>query len=268
MSTSTRNPAGPLTDRSNLLRAALAEAAGTFLLVLVGTGVVSAAALGRETAGAAYDSLSVALAFGLTLTALVAAIGQVSGAHVNPAVTIGLATAGRFPWRSVPAYVVAQVAGASLASLAVWGAYGDRAKAVAKLGMTSPTDGVSDFQALFVEILAGFLLVLVVTAVATDERVPAGTAAVAIGFALACCVLFAGPISGGAANPARALGPMIVNLQFPTSYATILGPIIGGVLGALLYDRVLRPATAPAIPVADATTDSADTATNERTAGA
>ena len=84
------------------------------------------------------------LAFGLTLTAVVACLGHASGAHVNPAVTIGLATIRRFPWRSVPAYVVAQVLGAVVASLVLWAAYGDRARSTAKLGVTAPASGVND----------------------------------------------------------------------------------------------------------------------------
>jgi len=112
---------------SNMARAATAEAIGTFLLVLVGTAVATAATLGKNTAGPAYDSLAIALSFGLVLVAIVAALGQVSGAHVNPAVTIGLAVVGKFPWRYVPAYIVAQIVGAIVAALAVWVAYGQAA---------------------------------------------------------------------------------------------------------------------------------------------
>ncbi|WP_375389135.1 MIP/aquaporin family protein [uncultured Amnibacterium sp.] len=226
------------------LRAATAELVGTFLLVLVGTAVAVAAGLGRNTAGAAYDSLAIALAFGLTLTAVVAALGHASGAHVNPAVTIGLASIGRFPWRSVPAYVVAQILGAVIASLVLWAAYGPTARSDAKLGVTAPTSGVNDLQAFLMEVVVGFLLVFVVVAVATDDRVPTAAAPVAIGAALACGVLVAGPISGGAANPARALGPMIVDLSFTSAWAYILGPVLGGVLAAVLYDRFVRSADA------------------------
>ncbi len=88
---------------ANLVRAAVAELIGTFFLAKIGTAVATAAILNRETAGTAYDSLAIALSFGLVLAAIVGALGQVSGAHVNPAVTIGLASAGKFPWSSVPA---------------------------------------------------------------------------------------------------------------------------------------------------------------------
>lgn len=114
------------------------------------------------------------------------------------------------------------------------------------------------------ELLIGFLLVFVVTAVATDPRVPAGSAAVAIGFALTACVLVAGPISGGAANPARALGPMIVAGKFPSLLSYVLGPILGGIAGALTYDKLVAPATPPESPTADTDTDSAPSPPSER----
>ncbi len=246
-----------------MARAGLAELIGTFLLVLVGTAVAVAATLGQETAGPAYDSLAIALSFGLVLTALVGALGQTSGCHVNPAVTLGLAVIGKFPWRYVPVYIAAQLIGAVLAALALWGAYGDRARTQANLGATAPADGATNLQTFLIEVLIGFLLVFVVTAMATDPRVPAGSAALAIGFALAACVLVAGPVSGGAANPARALGPMLVTLKFPSVLCYVLGPIIGGIAGALVYDKLIAPATTPESPSADTNTDPSTTP-NER----
>ena len=211
----------------NLARVMLAEAIGTFMLVLVGTAVAIAATLGKNTAGPAYDSLAVALSFGLILIAIVGAIGQVSGAHVNPAVTIGLAVVRRFPWRYVPAYVIAQFAGAILASLVVWAAFGHGAYHDAHLGLPSPVHGTDNLQVLLVEALIAFMLVLTVIATATDPRVPAGTAAVSIGFALAAGVLLGGPVSGGAGNPARALGPMIVHGLVPSLVLLYSGPSTG-----------------------------------------
>lgn len=232
-------------QRGNMLRAAVAEAIGTFLLVLVGTAVATAAILGAETAGPSYDSLAIALSFGLVLTALVGALGHTSGCHVNPAVTLGLASIGQFPWKYVPAYLLAQLVGAVASAFALWGAYGERAREFANLGATAPADGVTDLQAFLVEVLIGFLLVFVVVAVTTDPRVPAGSAALAIGFALAACVLVAGPVSGGAANPVRALGPMVVALEFPSVLSYVLGPVLGGILGAFTYARVVGPVTTP-----------------------
>jgi glycerol uptake facilitator-like aquaporin len=105
-------------------------------------------------------------------------------------------------------------------------------------------EGVGDIQALVVEILVTFILVFVVISVATDERAPAGMAPLAVGFALACGVLIAGPVTGGSLNPARTLGPAIVAGQFDAVWVYLVGPIVGGVLAALAYDRFASRANA------------------------
>lgn len=235
----------------NLLQAAVAELIGTFFLVLIGTAVATAALLNRQTAGQAYDSLAIALSFGLVLTAIVATLGQVSGAHVNPAVTIGLASAGKFPWASVPAYIVAQIIGAVIAALAVWAAYGQAALHQAKLGAPAPVANTNGLQGFMVEALIAFILVFVVTGVATDKRVPPGTAPLAIGFALAAGVLLGGPVTGGAGNPARALGPMIVSGTWDTWIIYLIGPVVGGIIGATVYVHFVGKASPPAMPVAN-----------------
>jgi len=228
-----------------ILGAALAELVGTFILVFGGTAVAVGAILGRPTAGAAYDSLAVALAFGLALAAVVAAVGHVSGAHVNPAVTLGMAATGKFPWKSVPAYLGAQLVGAVLGALGTWLAFGGPGRDEANLAATYPAGGVGDLQAFLLEVLITFILVFVVVAVATDGRAPAAIAPIAVGFALAVGVFVAGPVTGGAANPVRALGPMLVAGDLTSVWLYILGPIIGGVLAALLYDRIMAQAEAP-----------------------
>jgi MIP family channel proteins len=219
---------------------------GTFILVFGGTAVAVAAILSRPTAGAAYDSLAVALAFGLALAIVVAALGHVSGAHVNPAVTVGMAATGKFPWNYVPHYVGAQLVGAVLGALATWVSFGGvGARSEANLAATYPARGVGDLQAFIVEVLITFILVFVVMAVATDGRAPAAIAPIAVGFALAVGVFIAGPVTGGAVNPARDLGPMVVAADFTSFWLYILGPIIGGVLGALLYDRFMAQTEGP-----------------------
>jgi len=222
-----------------ILGSALAELVGTFILVFGGTAVATAAILSRPTAGAAYDSLAVALAFGLALAAVVAAIGHVSGGHVNPAVTLGLAATGEFPWRSVPFYLGAQLVGAVLGALGTWLAFGGPGRVEAKLAATYPAQGVGDLQAFLLEILITFILVFVVVGVATDNRAPAAIAPIAVGFALAIGVFIAGPVTGGAVNPVRALGPMIVAGDLTSAWLYILGPIIGGLLAAFLYKRTM-----------------------------
>jgi MIP family channel proteins len=237
---------GSQIDASHIVGAAIAELVGTFILVFGGTAVAVGAILARPTAGPPYDSLAVALAFGLALAAVVAALGHVSGAHVNPAVTLGMAATGKFPWQYTPHYIGAQLVGAVLAAVATWVTFGGAgARGEAKLAATYPAQGVGDLQALVVEIFITFILVFVVMAVATDQRAPAAIAPIAVGFALAVGVFIAGPVTGGSVNPARSLGPMIVAGDLTSFWLYILGPIIGGVLAALLYDRTMAQTEGP-----------------------
>ncbi len=242
-------PGSAHSEPANLMLACTAEAIGTFLLVLVGTAVATAAALGKGTAGPAYDSLAVALSFGLILIPIVSVLGPVSGAHVNPSVTLGLATAGKFPWHYVAPYWVSQMAGALVAAVLVWAAYGHGAYAQAHLGAPSPANGADVFQVLLVEAIIAFILVFTVISTATDPRVQAGTGAVAIGFSLAAGVLLGGPVSGGAGNPARALGPMIVSGTFQAWFFYVIGPLVGGVLAAAAF-RLVSMASTPKVEAA------------------
>jgi glycerol uptake facilitator-like aquaporin len=114
---------------------------GTFVLVFTSTAVAVAATLGRATPGGAYDSLAIALAFGVALLIVAAALGHISGAHVNPVVTFGLAVGKQFPWRYVPMYMGAQLVGACLAALATWVAFGQQARSKAHLAATIPWPG-------------------------------------------------------------------------------------------------------------------------------
>jgi MIP family channel proteins len=230
----------------NLARAATAEAVGTFVLVLAITSAAVAAALSRPVAGAPYGSLAVPVAGGLALAVAVASLGPISGAHLNPAVTLGLAVNGRFPWACAPGYVLAQFAGAVAAAAVTWGLYGNQARAIARLGAPVPAAGVSAGRVLAAEAIVTLVLVLVVVAVATDTRVPRGAAAVAIGAALAVAIVVSGPVSGAGVNPARAIGPMILAGQFTDWWAYLAAPVAGGVVAVALYDRLLRAGGTPA----------------------
>jgi MIP family channel proteins len=231
---------------ANMLAAAVAELIGTFILIYGGTAVAVAALLERPVAGPIYDSLATPLAFGLALLVVAASIGHVSGGHVNPAVTLGLAVTGHFPWRYVPAYLAAQLLGAALGALATWATFGDTARTVGNLAATIPGPEVGAGTAVLVEALVTFLLVFVVVSVATDDRVHASLAPVAVGAALAVAVLVAGPVTGGAVNPVRALGPALVAGQFSALWVYLVGPLIGGIAAAVIYDRFLSKAEAPA----------------------
>lgn len=233
---------------SNLARVTVAEAVGTFMLVLTIVTTAIGATLARPVAGAPYGSLAVPLAGGIVLAIAVASLGHISGAHLNPAVTLGLAVNGRFPWRFVPAYVVAQFVGAIGAALVAWGFYGDQARSVANLAATYPAPGTSIASAFAAEAVVTFMLVLVVISVATDNRVPAGIAAVAIGAALAAAILISGPISAAGVNPARSIGPMIVAGNFTDWWLYLVAPLLGGIVAATVYERFLRAGSAPTSP--------------------
>jgi aquaporin Z/aquaporin NIP len=229
----------------NLARAVTAEAAGTFVLVLAITSAAVAAALSRPVAGAPYGSLAVPVAGGLALAIAVASLGHISGAHLNPAVTLGLAASRRFPWAYVPGYVLAQFVGATAAAAVTWGLYGDQARSIAHLGATAPAAGVSAGRVLAAEAVVTFVLVLVM-AVATDSRVPRGIAAMAIGAALAVAIVISGPVSGAGVNPARAIGPMILAGQFSDWWAYLAAPLAGGAIAVALYDKFLHAGNTPA----------------------
>ena len=229
----------------NMARAAVAEATGTFVLVLTIVSTVIAAALARPVAGAPYGSLAVPVAGGVALAALAVSLGPVSGAHLNPAVTLGLAVNRRFPWTYVPAYMLAQFAGAVAAAAAAWALYGQRARTAAYLGATYPAAGVGVGRVLGAEAVVTFLLVLVIIAVAADDRVPKVAAGMAIGAALGAAILIGGPVSGAGVNPARAIGPMILAGKFTDWWAYLAAPVVAGSLAVLVYDRVLRRGSAP-----------------------
>jgi MIP family channel proteins len=229
----------------NLTRAGVAEMVGTFFLIYTGTATVVAAALGRETGGSPPDSLAIALAFGFVLAAMVAALGNISGAHLNPAVTVGLAVIGRFTWRAVPVYVAFQLVGAVLGALATWATLGPAAREQANLGAPAPAAGTGDGRAFLVEAFITFLLVFVIIAVTSDRRSANATASISIGFALASAVLIGGPSTGGAVNPVRALGPEIVSGSFTSAWVYLLAPLVGGMAAAVVYDRVIRRAVTP-----------------------
>ena len=231
---------------SNMSRAAVAEIVGTFILVYAGTTVAVLATLGDPVIGTPFEALAVPLAFGLTLAALVAALGHVSGAHLNPAVTLGLAATRKFPWNHVPVYVLAQLLGAILGAIATWITVGTEARSQAALASPGLGPGVGVLQGFIVEALITFILVFVVISVATDDRVADTVAPIAVGFALAAAVFIGGVATGGAANPARALGPIIVAWNnWDSALLYILAPTLGGVAAAFLYDRVISEADAP-----------------------
>jgi aquaporin NIP len=210
-------------------RLLVAEAAGTFALVFFGCGAIMVDADGRG-----LGQVGISLAFGLVVMAMVFALGHVSGAHINPAVTFALAMRRRFPWHRVPGYVGAQLFGAVLAALALRASLGD----IADLGATSPAG--SDAQSFAWEVAMTAVLLLVIVAVATDAGEAAGAAAVAIGGTIALASLVGGPVSGASLNPARSVGPAVVSGSLGSLWIYLVAPVLGAALGAVAHEWVRR----------------------------
>lgn len=204
-------------DTPPLTRRLVAEALGTALLVLVGTGCV----MTNTIAPGALGLTGIALTWGFLVTALIATIGGISGAHINPAVTIALAVAGRHPVREVAPYILVQCAGASLGSFVLLATLGN----VATLGATIPTIPVG--PALAVEFWMSFVLMATVVGATSDERWGGGGAAVVIGMAVALDVLMGGPLTGASMNPARSFGPALVGGRWGAQWIYWVAPIAG-----------------------------------------
>jgi glycerol uptake facilitator protein len=196
-----------------------------------------------------------ALSHGLALCIIVNTLGRASGAHVNPAVTLALASIGRFSWAQVPGYIIAQFAGAFVAALAIVGVFGTKAITLAAAGAPSLPHGVSGVQGLLAEILGTFILVLGVVAMAADTRItlPEGWAGFIIGLALLSGIFVAGTTSGAGLNPALAISPYLVDGLFnkgaPITPQDIpvyaFGPIIGGVIAAIVYAFIAQMRVGP-----------------------
>lgn len=211
------------------LRPEAAEAVGVFALVFAGVGAIMSDAL---TAGPGH--VGIALTFGFTILAMVYALGHISGAHFNPAITLGFAATGHFPWRRVPTYIVAQLLGSAAAALSLRAILGP----VADVGATRLHVGVA--QGFVLEVVATFFLAFVILAVASDRRAAPGSAGLAIGLTVAVGSLFAGPLTGASMNPARSLGPALASGAWEHAWLYIAAPTTGALLAMFTYE-LLRP---------------------------
>jgi MIP family channel proteins len=218
-----------------LARALAAEAIGTFALVFAGAGAIMVNAKTE-----ALGHVGIALTFGLVIMAMIYAVGHISGAHFNPAVSFAFALTRHFPWPRVLGYWAAQVAGALAAALILRASLGD----VANVGATLPSG--SDGQAFLWEVVLTFFLMFVIMAVATDTRAVGEAAAIAIGGTVGLDAMFGGPITGASMNPARSLGPALAAGELHAIWVYLLAPLLGASLGALAYQFVRGEATRPA----------------------
>ena len=237
-------------EEHTLTQRAFAEALGTALLVLVGPGsVVATLTLAGDSSPAitGADLLGISFAFGLIITALVYALGKVSGCHINPAVTFALAATKRFPWRDVPTYVSAQVVGAVIGALGIWAVFAQSGIDLG-MGQTSFNEDTTTWaSAMFAEGIGTAMLVFAILGI-VDSRSPTQLAGVVIGGAVVAIIMVIGPITGASLNPARAFGPEFVSMlgDGPTQWGQlipvyILPGLVGAGLAALAYDYIATP---------------------------
>lgn len=214
-----------------LWRRYLAEAAGTFGIVFA---PIALSASGHLPGG---DSSLAAAAWasGLSVLAMIYALGHISAAHFNPAVTLGFAVAGRFPWRFVAGYWIAQYLGAFLAAALVSAIFGG-----AGYGIHVPVPGLYPVRSVVLEAVLTFFLMLVIISVATDRRVNGAVPGLAIGLAVVFLVWIGGPATGGSMNPARSLGPALVSggAALSSWWVYAIGPGIGAVAAARFYEAL------------------------------
>ncbi len=210
------------------IKRAVAEAVGTFTLVFAGCGSIMVS----ERFPGALPAVVTPIVFGLAIAVMVYAVGFISGAHFNPAVTLGVALSGRLPKREVIPYWIAQCLG-SLAAIILLFFLLPQGKG---FGATVPS--VSALQAIGWEAVLTFFLVFVVISVATDERAVSGMAGVAIGGTIMLSAFVGGPVTGASMNPARSLAPAIFQGQLGVLWIYIVGPAIGAIIAALLSSRL------------------------------
>jgi aquaporin Z len=219
-----------------LLRPATAEFVGTALFVLVGAGSIVANAAHPNAVG----GLGIAAAHGIALAVIVSAMLNVSGGHLNPAVTLGLYAARRVDGLTAGTYLVAQVAGAVLGAALVKGLFPEAAVNATNAGTPALAPHVTLLQGIWLEAAFTFLLVTVVFGTAVSTEAPR-VGGFAIGLTVFAAALAVGPLTGGALNPARAIGPALVSWEFHGQAVYWIGPILGGVVAAMLWKFVLLP---------------------------
>jgi MIP family channel proteins len=214
------------------LRRLTAEFVGTFALVFAGAGAIMV-----DAKTGALGHVGVAITFGLVIMAMIYAVGHISGAHFNPAVSFAFALSRHFPWPRLLGYWGAQLAGALAAAAILRGSLGN----VAHVGATLPSG--SQGQSFLWELVLTFFLMFGIMAVATDTRAVGEAAAIAIGGTVGLDAMIGGPISGASMNPARSAGPALVSGDLHALWLYIVAPLAGATLGALTYQFVRGEST-------------------------
>lgn len=211
----------------------LAEALGTFALVFAGPG----AAAVNAASGGGVENVGVGLSFGLAVMTAIYTFGHISGAHINPAVSLAFRALGRIDNRRLAAYVAAQLAGAMLGGLAIYATLGDSVDAAATVPHIKGWDA-----ALVSEIILTFFLAMVILGVATDDRAQGAFAAIAVGGYVAFAATGWGPVAGASMNPARSFGPAVASGVWDYHWVYWIGPIAGALLAVAAYEVLRAPA--------------------------
>jgi len=217
-------PAAP-----DIARRAVAEGLAAFALVFAGCGAIVANAHSPGDLGV----VGIALVFGLVIMVMVYATGHLSGAHINPAVTLAFTVTRHFPARDAVVYIAAQLAGATAGAFLLLAIWTDQP---ANLGATLPTVGTG--SALVYETVLTAVLMFVIMAVATDTRAVGAAAAIAIGGTVGLDALFGGPVTGASMNPARSFGPALATGEWNSFWIYVVGPVVGAAIGAMAYQLV------------------------------
>jgi aquaporin NIP len=216
-------------ERPSLGRRAAAEGLAAFALVFAGCGAIVA----NAQYGQALGSVGVSLAFGLVIMVMIYATGHLSGAHINPAVTVAFTLSRHFPARDAAGYIAAQLGGAAVGALLLLAVWPDQP---AELGATVPSVDIG--SAFVYELVLTAFLMFVIMAVATDTRAVGAAAAIAIGGTVGLDALFGGPVTGASMNPARSFGPALAAGEWTDFWLYILAPVLGATLGAFAYQVV------------------------------
>jgi len=221
---------------SNLAKQCAAEFVGTFALIFVGVGAIA----NNSSPAVGMGLLGVALAHGLAIAVMVSATGAISGGQLNPAVTFGLLIGGQMNVKKTIAYWIAQLAGATAAALLCCSLLGKAAVSggTPDISVNAGVPVVSVVQAITIEAVLTFFLVFVVYGSAVDVRAPK-VGGLAIGLTVALDILFGGPLTGAAMNPARTFGPALVSSHWSNHMVYWIGPLIGGALAGVIYGRFL-----------------------------
>jgi aquaporin TIP len=213
-------------------RIALAEAIGTFTLVFAGVLAINAGTLAGDPELSSLTT--VALAHGLAIFVMVAALSAISGGHFNPAITLGFVVSGRLPLRRAALYWIAQLVGAVVAALIIAGAFGRQPVAE---GTPALAPNVTALAGIVLELIGTFFLVLVVLGTAVDRRAPAAVFPLAIGLTIAMNIMAFGTLTGGSVNPARAFGPALISGAWADHLVYWIGPLLGGAIAGLVMEH-------------------------------